>query len=181
MAANLLSSEPTVIWLTGLSGAGKSTIAKGLEQALQSKNIPVSILDGDVLRATLCKDLGFSKEDRIENMRRTAALAKSLLDEGDVVIVALISPYAQDRLKARQLFQERQFLEVFINTPLETCIQRDPKGLYAKALKGEIKNFTGIDSPYQEPTNPEIRITTQGNSPAQSVEIIFEYLQLNVL
>ncbi|MBU3563168.1 adenylyl-sulfate kinase [Polynucleobacter sp. Tro8-14-1] len=178
MAANLLSSEPTVIWLTGLSGAGKSTIAKGLEQALQSKNIPVSILDGDVLRATLYKDLGFSKEDRIENMRRTAALAKSLLDEGNMVIVALISPYAQDRLKARQLFQKGQFLEVFINTPLETCIQRDPKGLYAKALKGEIKNFTGIDAPYEIPSNPEIELFTKNKSVEELVNEVLIYKSL---
>ena len=164
-----------VVWLTGLSGSGKSTIAQGLEGALQSQGVPVKILDGDALRASLNKDLGFSKEDRAENIRRTAIMAKSLVDSGVVVIVALISPYAEGRQQARELFQEGQFLEVFIDTPLEISIQRDPKGLYAKALKGEIKNFTGIDSPYEVPTEPEITLNTERNSVKEMVKIIIEY------
>ena len=167
-----------VVWLTGLSGSGKSTIAQELEGVLQSQNIPTKILDGDILRASLNKDLGFGKEDRIENIRRTAVMAKSLVDSGIVVIVALISPYAEGRQKARDLFENGQFLEVFINTPLETCIQRDPKGLYTKALKGEIKNFTGIDSPYEVPTEPEITLNTERNSVKEMVEIVIEHLNI---
>ena len=169
-----------VVWLTGLSGSGKSTIAQGLEGALQSQGVPVKILDGDALRASLNKDLGFSKEDRAENIRRTAIMAKSLVDSGVVVIVALISPYAEGRQKARELFEDGQFLEVFINTPLEICIQRDPKGLYAKALKGEIKNFTGIDAPYEVPTKPALALDTQLFSASELVEIIAKHINLTV-
>ncbi|MDH6421580.1 adenylylsulfate kinase [Polynucleobacter sphagniphilus] len=175
-----LLKKPSVIWLTGLSGAGKSTVAKGLEQALKSQNIPVSVLDGDALRANLNKDLGFSKEDRIENIRRTAVMAKSFVDSGSVVIVALISPYAEGRQQARQLFQEGQFLEVFIDTPLEVCIQRDPKGLYARALNGDIKNFTGIDAPYEAPLNPELSLNTQKHSANELIETITKHLNLMV-
>jgi adenylyl-sulfate kinase len=175
------NSLPKVIWITGLSGAGKSTIAQGLAKTLRSGTNAVHILDGDELRTTICKDLGFSEADRKENIRRAGEATKKFINEGYTVIAALISPYVEDRQKVREMFDEGQFIEVYIDTPIEVCMQRDPKGLYAKVINGDIKNFTGIDSPYQEPTNPEIRITTQGNSPAQSVEIIFEYLQLNVL
>jgi adenylyl-sulfate kinase len=167
-----------VIWLTGLSGAGKSTIAQGLEQALITLNIPVRVLDGDILRASINKDLSYSKEDRIENIRRTALMAKSLLNSAGFVIVALISPYAEGRQQARQLFQEGQFLEVFIDTPLEICIQRDPKGLYAKAINGHIKNFTGIDAPYEAPLNPELSLNTQKYSVNELVETITKHLNL---
>ncbi|MDH6301069.1 adenylyl-sulfate kinase [Polynucleobacter sphagniphilus] len=178
MTAYTAPPQSKVIWLTGLSGAGKSTIAQGLERALKSQNIPVSVLDGDVLRASLNKDLGFIKEDRIENIRRAAVMAKSLVDSGSIVIVALISPYAEGRLKARELFQEGEFLEVFINTPLEVCIQRDPKGLYTKALKGEVKNFTGIDAPYEAPLNPELSLDTQKYSVSELIEFITRRLKL---
>ncbi len=170
---------PKVIWITGLSGAGKSTIAQGLAKILRTSTNSVHILDGDELRTTICKDLGFGEADRKENVRRAGEVAKKLLNEGNTVIAALISPYAEDRQKVREIFEKGRFIEVYIDTPIEVCMQRDPKGLYAKAMNGEIKNFTGIDSPYQAPTQPEVRIATQNNSPAQSVEIIIEYLQLN--
>jgi len=168
--------KPTVIWLTGLSGAGKSTIAQGLGQTLKALNIPVEILDGDVLRASTSNDLGFSKKDRIENIRRTAILAKSIYDSGSVVIVALISPYIEGRQYARGLFEEGRFLEVFINTPLEICIQRDPKGLYAKAINGELKHFTGIDDPYEPPINPELSLNTRNHSAEELVKVITKCL-----
>ena len=157
--------QPQVIWLTGLSGAGKSTIAQALAQALKDRELQTYILDGDVLRTGLNQDLGFSEEDRIENIRRTAQVAKLMVDANLIVIAALISPYARDRSSARALFKKGQFVEVFISTPVELCIQRDPKGLYAKALKGEIKGFTGIDAPYEVPTEPELTLQTQGIAP----------------
>lgn len=178
MATDKAPYHSMVIWLTGLSGAGKSTIAQGLEKNLTSLDIPVRVLDGDILRASLNKDLGFSKEDRIENIRRTALMAKSLLDSRGVVIVALISPYAEGRQKARQLFQEGQFLEVFIDTPIEICIERDPKGLYAKAIAGEIKNFTGIDAPYEIPTNPDLTLNTQKHTVEQLIDAVKSHLNL---
>ncbi len=175
------NSPPKVIWITGLSGAGKSTIAQGLAKTLSSGTNSVHILDGDELRTTICKDLGFSEADRKENVRRASEAAKKFINKGYTVIAALISPYSEDRQKVREMFEKGQFIEVYIDTPIEVCMQRDPKGLYAKAMNGDIKNFTGIDSPYQEPSNPEIRITTQSNSPDQSIGIIIDYLKLNVI
>ncbi len=170
------SIEPQVIWLTGLSGAGKSTIAQALAKALKDRNLQTYILDGDVLRTGLNQDLGFSEEDRIENIRRTAQVAKLMVDANLIVIAALISPYARDRSSARALFKEGQFVEVFISTPVELCIQRDPKGLYAKALKGEIKGFTGIDAPYEVPTEPELTLHTKGRTAEELVDEVLEYL-----
>lgn len=168
--------EPQVIWLTGLSGAGKSTIAQALAKALIDKNLQTYILDGDVLRTGLNQDLGFSEADRIENIRRTAHVAKLMVDANLIVIAALISPYARDRQSARALFKEGQFVEVFISTPVELCIQRDPKGLYAKALRGEIKGFTGIDAPYEVPTEPELTLQTQGRTVEELVNQVLGYL-----
>lgn len=165
-----------VIWLTGLSGAGKSTIAQGLAAALLNMGHHAYVLDGDILRSGLNQDLGFSQADRVENIRRTAQVAKLMTEAGMMVIVALISPYTDDRQKARSLFKEGQFIEVFINTPIELCIQRDPKGFYAKALKGEIKNFTGIDAPYEAPTNPEIILETQETPVDDLIKIILKSL-----
>ena len=171
------SIEPQVIWLTGLSGAGKSTIAQALAKALKDRNLQTYILDGDVLRTGLNQDLGFSEEDRIENIRRTAQVAKLMVDANLIVIAALISPYARDRQSARALFKEGQFVEVFISTPVELCIQRDPKGLYAKALRGEIKGFTGIDAPYEAPTEPELTLQTQGRTVKELVDKVLGYLK----
>lgn len=168
-----------VIWLTGLSGAGKSTIAQRLAKNLVNSNRSVHILDGDELRKGPCKDLGFSEADRKENIRRTAEMAKQFVNEGSFVIVALISPYKEDRQKARLLIGENHFIEVFIDTPLQICIERDPKGLYAKAAKGEIKNFTGLDAPYEMPIHPEVLLNTEYNSVDEVVEILIKYLNLD--
>lgn len=168
--------QPQVIWLTGLSGAGKSTIAQALAKALKDSNLQTYILDGDVLRTGLNHDLGFSEEDRNENIRRTAHVAKLMIDAGVIVIAALISPYARDRSSARALFAEGQFVEVFISTPIELCIQRDPKGLYAKALNGEIKGFTGIDAPYEVPIKPELTLQTQRQTVEELVDQVLGYL-----
>ena len=169
--------QPQVIWFTGLSGAGKSTIAQALAQALKDRNLQTYILDGDVLRTGLNQDLGFSENDRIENIRRTAHVAKLMVDAGVIVIAALISPYARDRDSARALFNEGYFIEVFISTSIELCIQRDPKGLYAKALRGEIKGFTGIDAPYEIPSKPELILQTQGQTVEESVDQVLGYLK----
>lgn len=155
---------PKAIWLTGLSGSGKSTIAMQIYEALKRQNHPVYILDGDVLRTGLNKNLGFSEADRTENIRRTAEVARLMVDAGTTVIAALISPYDQDRQTARTLFLPNQFFEIYINTPVEVCMQRDPKGLYARALKGEIKNFTGIDAPYEIPEKADLILDTQKHS-----------------
>ena len=169
--------EPKVIWLTGLSGAGKSTIAQVLAQVLNEKGLKSYVLDGDVLRTGLNKDLGFSEQDRMENIRRTAQVAKLMVDAGIIVIAALISPYAKDRQSARELFKKDQFVEVFIDTPIEICIQRDPKGLYARAIKGEIKDFTGVNAPYERPTNPELFLNTEQYSALELAQLIINSLE----
>ena len=146
-----------VLWFTGLSGSGKSTLANALDEKLNSKKFNTYILDGDNVRMGLNKDLGFSPEDRKENIRRISEVAKLFVDSGKIVMTAFISPYSNDREEARKLIGE-DFIEIFVNTPLEECIERDPKDLYKKALNGEIKGFTGIDAPYEEPKSPEIEI-----------------------
>ena len=146
-----------VLWFTGLSGSGKSTLANSLDEKLNSKKYNTYILDGDNVRMGLNKDLGFSPEDRKENIRRISEVAKLFADSGKVVMTAFISPYLVDRDEARKLIGD-DFIEIFVNTSLKDCIERDPKGLYRKALTGEIKGFTGIDAPYQEPKNPDIEI-----------------------
>ena len=161
-----------VIWLTGISGAGKSTIASALEAALRADGRHAYVLDGDNLRRGLTKDLGFSNVDRVENIRRTAEVARLMVDAGLIVIVALISPFRADRRLARNLFDDGQFHEIFVATPLAVAEQRDPKGLYKKARRGELKNFTAIDSPYEEPENPDLRIDTTITSPAQAADVI---------
>jgi bifunctional enzyme CysN/CysC len=148
------------IWLTGLSGSGKSTIAAALERQLVARDIPAYMLDGDNLRHGLNGDLGFSDADRAENVRRAGEVACLFADAGMIAIVPLISPYIADRhrVRARHESGGLRFIEVFVDTPLEECERRDPKGLYAKARAGEIKHFTGIDDPYEAPTDPELRI-----------------------
>ena len=154
--ANIKSQKPAVLWFTGLSGSGKSTVAGALETRLAQLGYHTYLLDGDNVRHGLCSDLGFSEQDRRENIRRIGELAKLMADAGLIVLSAFISPHQAERKLVRDLLPEGEFLEVFVNTPLEICEQRDPKGLYKKARAGEIPNFTGISSVYEAPENPEI-------------------------
>ena len=166
-----------VIWFTGLSGSGKSTIAVELQAQLFERGCHVYVLDGDNIRHGLNKDLGFSPEDREENIRRIGEVAKLFADSGSLVLTAFISPYRQDRDKVRALVKKGDFLEVFVNTPLDICEKRDPKGMYKKARSGEIKQFTGISAPYEEPANPEITVHTDMESKEESAKFILEYLE----
>lgn len=170
------SQTPVVIWFTGLSASGKSTIAGALEQILTYQGYHTYLLDGDNLRHGLCRDLGFGEADRRENIRRVGEVAKLCADAGLIVLAAFISPFRSDRALVRELLEPGQFVEVFVDTPLAVCQQRDPKGLYRKALSGEIKQFTGIDSPYEAPEQAEIRIDAEGSSIAESVNQLLEYL-----
>lgn len=174
--AALKQQRPRVIWLTGLSGAGKSTIANALEAALHTQQNHTCLLDGDRLRSGLCSDLGFSDKDRKENIRRVAEVARLLIDSGLIVITALISPFREDRDRARKIIGPENFLEVFIDTPLQECERRDPKGLYRKVRSGELLNFTGISSPYEAPVNPDIHIETLSSSVSSAVEQILQAL-----
>ena len=169
--------KPCVIWLTGLSGSGKSTIANLLEKKLAEHEKHTYLLDGDNVRHGLCGDLGFSDKDRVENIRRISEVAKLFVDSGQIVLTAFISPFKSERDYCRNLLEEKEFIEVFVNTPIEVCEQRDPKGLYKKARQGDISNFTGIDSTYEEPENPEITLDFNGQSPEQSAEELFEQLK----
>jgi bifunctional enzyme CysN/CysC len=166
------------IWLTGLSGSGKSTIANLLEKRLHAEGRHTYLLDGDNVRHGLNRDLGFTEADRVENIRRVSEVARLMVDAGLVVIVSLISPFRAERAMARSLFEPDEFIEVFVNTPLSECEKRDVKGLYAKARRGELKNFTGIDSPYEAPENPEVNLQTAGVSPEDNVEGLFKLLCL---
>ena len=163
-----------VIWFTGLSASGKSTIANALDLELNKRGLRTYILDGDNVRMGLNKDLGFSPESRKENIRRISEVAKLFADSGTIVMTAFISPYKKDRESAREVI-DSDYVEVFVNTPVEECINRDPKGLYKKAIAGEIKGFTGIDAPYEEPLNPEINL--ENLSIEKSVEILINYLK----
>ena len=163
-----------IIWFTGLSASGKSTIANALDLELNKRGLRTYILDGDNVRMRLNKDLGFSPESRKENIRRISEVAKLFADSGTIVMTAFISPYKKDRESAREVI-DSDYVEVFVNTPVEECINRDPKGLYKKAIAGEIKGFTGIDAPYEEPLNPEINL--ENLSIEKSVEILINYLK----
>ncbi len=167
--------QGVTIWLTGLSGAGKSTIASLLEKELRHRGLPVEVLDGDVVRQYLSKGLGFSREDRDTNIRRIAFVSKLLTRNGITVIVAAISPYRSTRDEARQ--EIGRFLEVYVKCPLDELIRRDVKGLYAKALRGEIENFTGVSDPYEEPLSPDVVVETDRQSPAESVALILAALE----
>lgn len=177
-AGNFYSKKnnPLCVWLTGLSGAGKSTIAKNLALKLAEAGTHTYVLDGDNLRHGLNKDLGFSEADRSENIRRVGEVAKLMVDARVVVIVSVISPFANNRKLVRSLFSEGQFVEVFVDASLEECEKRDPKGLYKKARNGEISDFTGIDSPYEVPLKPEIIVNTETLSAKNAAELIFEHL-----
>lgn len=168
--------KTAIIWFTGLSGSGKSTVADALEQSLHQRGVKTYLLDGDNVRHGLCKDLGFSDADRHENIRRVGEVAKLMCDAGQITLSAFISPHHSERQAVRELVEDGDFIEVFVDTPFDVCAQRDPKGLYAKALRGEIKNFTGIDSEYQTPENPEVHLKTDELSVSQSVDKITQYL-----
>jgi adenylylsulfate kinase len=162
--AKIKNQTPMCLWMTGLSGAGKSTLANALEQELNSMGKHTYILDGDNLRHGLNSDLGFSETDRNENVRRAAEAAQLMVDAGLIVIVGLISPFKKERDWARSRFKDNQFKEIYISTSLQECEQRDVKGLYQKARRGEVKDFTGIDSPYESPENADVIIDTHNKS-----------------
>ena len=170
--AAALGQKPLVLWFTGLSGCGKSTVASLLEKRLHEMGKHTYVLDGDNVRHGLCKDLGFTKADRVENMRRVTEVAKLMVDAGLIVLVTFISPFREERAKARASFEEGEFIEIFVDTPLEICEARDVKGLYAKARAGLIRNFTGIDSPYEPPESPEIHLDGARMSTEEMVEAI---------
>lgn len=178
LRAEQKNQTPRVIWLTGLSGAGKSTFADALEKQLIAEGKHTYLLDGDNLRLGLCKDLGFDDSDRHENIRRVSEVARLFMDAGLIVITSFISPFHRDRALAKSVIGEAAFVEVYISTPLSECERRDPKGLYSKARKGLITNFTGIDSPYEVPLSPCITVDTINDSLEKSVENVITYLEL---
>jgi bifunctional enzyme CysN/CysC len=169
--------KASVLWFTGLSGAGKSTIANLVEKKLSADGRHTYLLDGDNVRHGLNKDLGFTEEDRVENIRRVAEVAKLMVDAGLIVLVSFISPFRAERRMARELLADGEFVEVFVDTPLAEAERRDVKGLYKKARAGELKNFTGIDSPYEAPEHPEIRVDTTTMTAEQAAERIFDWLE----
>ena len=173
---NLNKHNSFVIWFTGLSGSGKSTICNSLEELLNTKKINTFTLDGDSVRNGLNKDLGFSDEDRSENIRRVAEVSKILMNAGNVVLTSFITPFNKDRELANKIIGEKNFIEVFVNTSLETCIDRDPKGLYAKSKSGIIKNMTGIDSDYEIPKSFDIEIS-ESNTLEESIEILYALIK----
>lgn len=175
--AALKNQKPRIIWFTGLSGAGKSTIANILDQKLFALGNHTMLLDGDNLRHGLNRDLGFTEADRVENIRRVGEVAKLMVDSGLIVICSFISPYKAERDMIRSLVAAGDFIEVFVNTPIEECMRRDPKGLYSKAKEGKIKNFTGIDAPYEAPECPEIRLETVGHRPDELADQIVELIR----
>lgn len=170
-----------VIWFTGLSGSGKSTLANAVASRLFRDNVRNYVLDGDNVRHGLNKDLGFSEADRTENIRRIGEVAKLFVDSGQVVLTAFISPFQTDRKLVRDLLEEKEFIEVYVKCSIDTCEERDPKGLYVKARQGLIKDFTGINSPYEEPENPEIVVESDRTTVEESVEQVIQYLKQNGL
>ena len=175
--AKKLEQSPIVIWFTGLSGSGKSTISDALENRLFEKGFSTYSLDGDNIRFGLCKGLGFSLEERTENIRRIAEVANLMLDAGLIVLASFISPLKSQRELVREIVGKENFLEIYVSTPVEECKKRDVKGLYKKAKSGEIKNFTGVSSVYEFPENPYIKIDTTDLSIDQSVQFIFKKIK----
>ena len=173
----LLNQKGVTIWLTGLSGSGKSTIAVELEHALIENRHQAYILDGDNIRHDLNKNLGFSPEDRTENIRRIGEVAKLFTDAGIITITAFISPYREDRDAVRRLLSDGEFIEVYVKCPLDVCEERDTKGLYKKARAGEVKDFTGISAPYEEPLNPELTIDSSKLTVEESTRAVLNYLE----
>ena len=166
-----------LIWFTGLSGSGKSTIANALEKILFDDGVKTYTLDGDNIRFGLNKDLGFSQSDRSENIRRIAETAKLMIDAGLVVLAAFVSPYIKDRENIKHIVKDVNFVEVYVNTSIEECERRDVKGLYKKARSGEIKNMTGISAPYQPPVNPDLEIKTESENAQEAAKKIYEYIK----
>ncbi len=174
--AELKRQRARCLWLTGLSASGKSTVANLLERRLVGEGRHTYLLDGDNVRHGLNRDLGFTEADRVENIRRIAEVARLMVDAGLIVIVSFISPFQSERDFARGLFEPGDFMEIFVDASLEVCARRDPKGLYAKAMGGEIRNFTGVDSPYERPERPDLRLDTEKLSPEECVELAMEKL-----
>lgn len=174
-----IGSKPCILWYTGLSGSGKSTVANAVDRILFDKGYTTYLLDGDNIRHGLNKDLDFSDEDRVENIRRISEVSNLFLDAGLIVSTAFISPFRADRLQAKALIGDARFIEVFVDAPLETCEERDPKGLYQKAREGVIKNFTGIDSPYESPLSPSIHLSTNCDDVEQCANQVVDYLLEN--
>lgn len=175
--ARMKGQRPAIVWFTGLSGAGKSTIANLVEKKLHALGKHTYLLDGDNVRFGLNKDLGFTEADRMENVRRASEVSRLMADAGIMTLVSFISPFRAERERARSLVSPGEFVEVFIDTPLAVAEQRDPKGLYRKARRGELKNFTGIDSPYEAPERPEVRVDTTALSPEDAAGQVVEFLR----
>ncbi len=174
--ASIKNQKPCILYFTGLSGSGKSSIANALEQKLHTLQKHTYLLDGDNIRMGLNKGLSFSDEDRVENIRRIGEVAKLFVDAGLIVLTAFISPFQKEREFVRSLVEKEEFIEIYVDASLDTCENRDPKGLYKKARKGEIANFTGIDSPYEIPTHPELHVKNDTNSIDKNVDEILDYL-----
>jgi adenylylsulfate kinase len=174
-----LGQRGFVLWFTGLSGSGKSTIANAVEQQLFESGFKTYTLDGDNIRQGINKGLSFTAEDRAENLRRIAEVAKLFVDSGQICMAAFVSPTRADRKIVKDIIGEKDFIEIFVDTPLEVCEQRDVKGLYAKARKGEIKNFTGISAPYEAPENPQVQVKTENKSIQDSAKEVFDYIKSN--
>jgi adenylylsulfate kinase len=174
LRSELLGQKPMLLWFTGLSGSGKSTIAGKLEELLYEQGFATYLLDGDNIRHGLNKDLGFTNDDRTENIRRIGEVAKFFLDAGIIVLTAFISPFETDRNAVRSLVGKDEFVEIYVKCPIEVAEQRDTKGLYKKARAGELKDFTGIDSKYEEPSNPEIEIRSDETSTEVAAQFIFK-------
>lgn len=179
--AESLGQKPAVVWFTGLSGSGKSTIASIVEKKLHASGKQTYTLDGDNIRHGLNKDLGFTDADRVENIRRVSEVSRLFADAGLITLVSFISPFRSERRMAREMLDDGEFIEVFVDTPIEECKKRDPKGLYAKAERGEIKNFTGIDSPYEAPENAEVHLDNVGRDPEDVADEVIEYLRANAI
>jgi bifunctional enzyme CysN/CysC len=175
--AQLNRQQPVLLWFTGLSGAGKSTIANSLERKLHALGKRTFVLDGDNVRHGLNRDLGFTEADRVENIRRIAEVAKLFVEAGLITVVSFISPFRAEREMARGLMGPNEFIEIFVDTPLETCEQRDPKGLYRKARRGELRNFTGLDSPYERPNNPDLILDAANNSASDLADCIIQFMR----